>query len=177
MDGMVPLTGNRHDPEETLITSMEISETGGSEDRLAALEKRVRDLDALVRGLTAELLDLKSVARTMSRETEEYNRQETRRGPVVQAAASPAAADPPGGNTVIRPRAAREPEVPAAPAGPEMVRIMQTDGTMKMEPRFGSAINNSTVGYGRTKKGTFNTGKQEPLIYAADEEKTGAKKE
>jgi len=170
------IPGKGHDFQETLITSMEISEISGSEDRIAALEKRIRDLDALVRGLTAELLDLKSIARTMTRETEEYSRQELRRGPVVQVTASPSAPAPADGSVVIRPRGARQPDVPAAPAEPEMVRIMQNDGTMKMEPRFGGAINNSSVGYGRTKKGTFASGKQEPLIYAADEEKPGSAK-
>lgn len=173
--------GNGLELQEILITIMEISETGGSEDRIAALEKKIRDLDALVKGLIAELLDLKSMARTMTREAEETSRQELKRGTIIQSSATPASAGPSAavsseGSTLIRPRGARQPDVPAAPAEPEMVRIMQTDGTMKMEPRFGGAINTSTVGYGRTKKGTFASGKQEPLIYAADEEKSGSAK-
>ena len=118
---------------------MEISGTGVSEDRIAALEKRVQEVDALVKGLIEELLDLKALAMKMSREDGERRRQELKRGPVVLGTASPvlagpsassSAAAPSDGTTVIRPRGARQPDVPAEPA---MARIMQDDGTMKFE--------------------------------------------
>ncbi len=63
---------------------LEISGTGAAtEERIVAIEKKVRDLEALVKGLTQELLDLKSVAMKMSKQTEERSRQEAKRGPPV----------------------------------------------------------------------------------------------
>jgi hypothetical protein len=119
---------------------------------------------------------------TMSRQEAERSRQEFRKGPVVlgtaspqpgQAAQSTTTAD---GSTVIRPRNARQPDTPAAPPEPVMVRIMQNDGTMKMEERVGSSRPiDSSSGFGRSKRGSTVMGKQNPLIYATDEEKTAKK--
>ena len=156
---------------------MEISGTGVSEDRIAALEKKVRDMDALVKGLIEELLDFKAVAMTMSRQAAEDRRQELKQGPVVQGTASPVPAGPSpasDGSTLIRPRGARQPDVPAEPA---MARIMQSDGTMKLEPRYGDGSPiDSSKGYGRARKGMTARSRQNPLIYAADEDKSGPAK-
>jgi hypothetical protein len=176
-DAEITFLGNEPDHQEILITSMEISETGISEDRIAALEKRLREMEALVNGLIDELLDFKAVAKTMSRQSEERSRQELKQGPVVRGTSSPATSSPSVAastepSTIIRPRGARQPDVPAAPAEPEMVRIMQTDGTMKMEPRWAAGTIDSSSGYGRNKMGLAAKEKQAPLIYAADEEKS-----
>ena len=57
---------------------MEISGTGAAtEERIVAIEKKMRDMEALVKGLTQELLDLKSVAMKMSKQTEERSRAES----------------------------------------------------------------------------------------------------
>lgn len=143
---------------------MELPGTNESEDRIAALEKKFTEMEALVKGLIAELLDFKAVARTMSREHEEHSRQELKWGTMAQGAISPAlgntAASPPvaaspEGSPVIRPRGTQQPVVPVAPAEPEMVRIMQSDGTMKMEPRYGEGKHiDSSGGYGRNRKDT-----------------------
>jgi uncharacterized membrane protein len=149
------------DHQEKLIKIMETSITGVSEDRIAALEHNVREMEALVRGLVQELLDLKSIARMMSRATGERSNQEPEPGPIVQDSASAALADPSTAlsvavpsesSTVIRPRGARRPDLPAATAEPAMARIMQSDGTMKFEVRCGdkSPIDSST-GYGPTR--------------------------
>ena len=54
--------------EEKLIPMMEISGTGAAtEERIVTIEKKLRDMEALVKGLTQELLDLKSVAMKMSK--------------------------------------------------------------------------------------------------------------
>ncbi|MGD0081520.1 MAG: hypothetical protein ABSB80_12845 [Methanoregula sp.] len=162
--------------EERLITMLESS--GGSEDRIAALEKKVREMEALVKGLTQELLDLKSIAMKLSKQTEERSRQELRRGPIVQGAQPGSPAAPPAGpsasgSTVIRPKSARQPEVPAEPAEPAMDMIMQSDGTMKLEPRRGDKnYIVASAGYGRNKKGTSVKAKQSDLIYAAEEDKS-----
>ena len=152
---------------------MEISGTGVSEDRIAVLEKRLREMDALVKGLIDELLDFKAIAMTMARQTGDDNAQEVSLGSMVGSTASPSVATPAEGSTVIRLSGAHQPNVPVAPAEPAMVRIMQADGTMKMEPRYGerSAIDSST-GYGRTRKGAAGRTTQNPLIYAAEEDKS-----
>ncbi|HUH79177.1 MAG TPA: hypothetical protein VLY83_04700 [Methanoregula sp.] len=149
-----------------------------TEDRLAALEKKVREMEALVKGLTQELLDLKSVAMKMSKQTEERSRQELKRGPIVQGAQPQAGAPagtaaPAGSSTVVMRKGGRQPDAPAAPAEPAMDMIMQSDGTMKLEPRRGDKnYIVASAGYGRNKKGTSVKAKQSDLIYAAEEEKS-----
>jgi hypothetical protein len=127
--------------------SLEISTNGEAEERIAALERRVRDMEALVKGLTAELLDLKTVARGMVRRDGERSGRELKQGTVVRGTTSPALAEPSaspsvdvpaGDRTVIRPKGAGQQDGKDAPAEPAMVRIMQSDGTMKMEPRRGN---------------------------------------
>jgi hypothetical protein len=165
---------------------MEISGTDISEDRIAALEKKLPEMEALVKGLIAELLDIKSITRTMSREDAEYNRLDLKRGTFVQgttcqvradSTASPSVTTTTEGNTVIRPRGIHTSDVPIVPAEPEMVRIMQSDGTMKMEPRYGEAKRiDSHVGYGGNRKGAAAETKQNPLIFAAEDEKSDRSK-
>jgi hypothetical protein len=155
---------------------METGSGAATEDRIAALEKKMREMEALVKGLTQELLDLKSVAMKMSKQTEERSRQELKRAPVVQQGSAPAPAAPmssAGGSTVIRPKGKAE---PAAPAEPAMDLIMQPDGTMKLEPRRGDKdYIVASAGYGRNKKGQSKP-KQGELIYATEETKDPAKK-
>jgi hypothetical protein len=154
---------------------METSLSAATEDRIAALEKKVREMEALVKGLTQELLDLKSVAMKMTKQSEERSRQELKRGPIVAGApaqSAPASSPSPSGSTVIRPKGARQPEVPAAPAEPSMDMIMQSDGTMKLEPRRGDKdYIIASAGYGK-KKGGASKGKQSDLIYATEETKS-----
>jgi hypothetical protein len=160
---------------------MENSGTVTSEDRIVALEKKLGEMEALVKGLIAELLDMKALARTMIQGAEEHNCQELKQAPMVQGIISPALAGPSAspyamapadGSTVIRSRGTHQPDLPVAPAEPEMVRIMQSDGTMKMEPRYGEAKHiDSSGGYGRNRKDTSGKSKQNPLIYAAEEDK------
>jgi hypothetical protein len=159
---------------------METGTGAATEDRIAALEKKMREMEALVKGLTQELLDLKSITMKMSKQTDERSRQELRRAPVVQQAgqpqAVPVASPSASGSTVIRPKAARQPEAPAAPEEPAMDLIMQPDGTMKLEPRRGDKdYIVASAGYGK-KKGAAVKGKQSDLIYAADESKDSPKK-
>lgn len=155
---------------------MDISGAGEPEDRIVTLEKKVRDLDALVKGLVDEFLDFKAVAMKLARDEGERNREELKRAPVAQVTAVPSGAAPSESTTVIRPKSTRPAEVPAAPEEPTMVRIMQTDGTMKMEARYGDkSMTSSTAGYGKKGKGTSVKGNQSALIYAADEKKSGPK--
>jgi len=175
-DAKIKYLEHELDEQEKLMIMMENTGMGAAtEDRIATLEKKVREMEALVKGLTQELLDLKSIAMKMSKQTEERSRQELKRGPVVQptATAAPAAGTTAGGSTVIRPKGARQAEAPAAPAEPAMDMIMQTDGTMKLEPRRGDTnYIVASAGYGKNKRGTSVKGKQSDLIYAAEETKS-----
>lgn len=157
---------------------MENSGMGAAtEDRIAALEMKMRDMEALVKGLTQELLDLKSVSMKMSKQTEERSRQELKRVPTIVQGSQPYAAAPEAGSTsssgstVVMRKGARQPDVPAAPAEPVMDLIMQQDGTMKLEPRRGDKdYIVARAGYGQ-KKGAAGKPKQADLIYAAEEDK------
>ena len=154
---------------------MDISGTGGvPEDRIDTLEKKVRDLDALVKGLVDEFLDFKTVAVKLARDEGERTREELKRKPVVQnTAVPPGDAPAESSSTVIRPKSPRQPDIPEAPAEPTMVRIMQADGTMKMEARYGDKnMTSSTAGYGNNKKCTAVKSNQHALIYASDEKKS-----
>ena len=170
--------------KEKLVKMMESSGSGAGEDRVAALEKKVNEMEALVKGLTQELLDLKSIAMKMSKQTEERSRQELKRvQPIVQSsvpgAVSGSAAPQAGGSTVVIRKGSRAAEAePEAPAEPAMDMIMQTDGTMKLEPRRGEKdYIVASAGYGRNKKGiSVKQPKQSDLIYAVEEDKDAAKK-
>ncbi|MHB8164444.1 MAG: hypothetical protein ACYDDV_08845 [Methanoregula sp.] len=146
-----------------------------TEDRIAALEKKMREMEALVKGLTQELLDLKSIAMKMSKQTDERRLQELKRGPTVVQNQSAPSADAgsvsSSGSTVVMRKGARQPDVPEAPPEPVMDLIMQQDGTMKLEPRRGDKdYIVARAGYGQ-KKGAAGKPKQADLIYAAEEDK------
>jgi len=154
-DARIKPLGNKPDHQEKLITSMEIAETGASEDRITALERKVSAMETPVRGLVDELLDFKAITRTMSKQNGKPGLVEFTQEPVVQdtaalvpdaSSASPFVAAPKECSTVIRPRAAaHQPDAPVTPAEPKMVRIMQSDGTMRMEIRRGD---NATIDAG-----------------------------
>jgi hypothetical protein len=157
-DPRIKSLGNEPDHQEKLITSMELSETGETEDRITALERKVMEMDAPIRDLIAELLDFKAIARTLSRQNGEHSRLVFTQEPVVPDTASPVPESPSASpfvvaprecSTEIRPISARQPDVPAEPV---MARIMQSDGTMKMEIRRGDSTPvDACVGYGRTR--------------------------
>jgi hypothetical protein len=154
-DAKITFSGNKPDTREKLITTMEIAATREAEERIAVLEKRVRDMDALVRGLVAEMLDIKTDAMRLSREAGERH-PEPGEGLVAaglsETPAFPVSSD---GSTIIRPKGARRQDGLPDPAEPAMARIMQADGTMKMEIRYGDEKTvDSSSGSGRTRKGT-----------------------
>jgi hypothetical protein len=163
--------------QEKRIPMLEISGTGAAtEERIVAIEKKMRDIEALVKGLTQELLDLKSLAMKMSKQTEERRMQDFKRvQPVMQSGQQPAAVPgsaPGTSSTVVMRKGSKQPDVPAAPPEPAMDMIMQPDGTMKMEPRRGDKnYIVASAGYGRNKKGTSVKQKQGDLIVAAEEDK------
>jgi hypothetical protein len=172
-DAKIKYLEHELDQQEKLITMMETSLSAATEDRIAALEKKVREMEALVKGLTQELLDLKSVAMKMTKQSEERSRQELKRGTIVAGAPAQQAASSTGtpstGSTIIRPKGVRQADAPAEPA---MDMIMQQDGTMKLEARRGDKdYIVASAGYGK-KKGAAAKGKQSDLIYATEETKS-----
>jgi hypothetical protein len=149
------------------------------DDRIAALERKLKEMEALVKGITEELLDLKSIVMKLSKASEERSRQELKRAqPVVQGAQPQAGGGgtAAGGSTVVmRPKSSRTGE-PAKPEEPAMDMIMQPDGTMKLEQRRGDKnYIVASAGYGR-KKGKEPAKKTGDLIYAADDEKASPAK-
>ena len=149
------------------------------DDRIAALERKLKEMEALVKGITEELLDMKSIVMKLSKASEERSRQELKRvQPIVQGAQPQVGGGgtAAGGSTVVmRPKSARTGE-PAKPEEPSMDMIMQPDGTMKLEQRRGDKnYIVASAGYGR-KKGKEPAKKQGDLIYAADDEKASPAK-
>ncbi|HOI13590.1 MAG TPA: hypothetical protein PLG75_07015 [Methanoculleus sp.] len=124
---------------ETMKEYVQPPASGAGDERLRDLERKVRELEALVKGLTEEVLDIKSIAMKLSRDAEER-----RKKPVVAAEkkaettlqAEPRAAEP-------RPVRAAEPrssprpaeKQPPAPEDADLELIMQNDGTLKPEQR------------------------------------------
>jgi hypothetical protein len=164
-DAGIVFPKHKHIIEEKLIRIMEITETGIEEVRIAELEKKVRDMEPLVRGLLAELISLKAFFPTMTRQNGERSRQGVTRGSPLQESVAPkpadasapsAGANPSESSTVIISRSARKADDPKAQLEPAMARIMQADGTMKLEPRFGASNTvDTSSGSERNRKGTF----------------------
>ena len=131
---------------------------GGNDDgRTATLERRVRELEAVVKGLTEELLDLKALVQKMSRAFErEEPPAHMRRAPSSRTP-EPAESAP---TVLVRPRNADKlsPQappvqtgVPLAPASAalseDMDMIMQPDGTIRPEKRIGKEYIVAPNGY------------------------------
>lgn len=141
------------------------------EERISALEKKVRDQDALIKGLTEEFLDLKSITMRLNKVTER---------PEVKVNRPPTAAGGGTGTVVV----AKRPVPPAgarAPPPPEpekMEMIMQPDGTLKPEKRKVSSdfIVASAAYSKKGKQQGQGSGKKSDLIVAEDEEKEAPKK-
>jgi hypothetical protein len=156
----VTFPGHQLEQQEKLRI-MVISENDVSDARIRALENKIQNMEPLVKGLIGETLDLKSVFLTIGRVAEESSRQERMATMIVLDTASPSpmvrngslsVPSLPDGSTGIRVGGACQPDIPAAPAEPAMVMIMQPDGTMKMEPRCGDRNQtSSTAGYGPTR--------------------------
>ncbi|HMK16150.1 MAG TPA: hypothetical protein VK450_04445 [Methanomicrobiales archaeon] len=131
-------------------------------DRVSELEKKVREMEALIKGLTNELLDLKSIVERMSSRMEEKRPVMTR----------------PPGRVAVSPKGQPGEAAPADEG--ELVRIMQPDGTMKEERRKDSDY---IVASAKSAQALRNKGKGEPakgkgsnaLIYAVEEEDSKSK--
>jgi uncharacterized coiled-coil protein SlyX len=130
-------------------------------DRVNELEKKVREMEALIKGLTNELLDLKSIVERMN------SRMEEKRPPLLTRQS--------GRVTIQRGQEG------APPDEGELARIMQPDGTMKEERRKDASV---IIASAKSAAALRSKGKGEPskgkgssaLIYAVEEEETKSKK-
>ena len=145
-----------------------------TEERFAVLEKKMSDMEAHVKGLTQELVDLKSLAMKMSKQIETRDPQELRRGPPLQATVPRSNAIPMSSGTFFMPKGAGKGDTPAEPV---MENILQLDGTIEKELRSGDKKPiDASLGYGKTKKGSVRA-KQSDLIIAVEKDsKNSAKK-
>ncbi|MCQ8893723.1 MAG: hypothetical protein NQU46_03700 [Methanolinea sp.] len=145
------------------------------DERVAALEKKVKEIDALVKGLTEELLDLKSVVMKISKASEERARAEMRmtkqpsggtgQAPIILQKKTPS------------PAVTQRPAPPAAQAEPEkMDMIMQPDGTLAPEKRKNSDYIVASAGFSKKKQNVQGSGKKSDLIVAEEEDKEPAQK-
>ncbi len=117
----------------------------GEDARIGVLERRVRELEAMVKGLTEEVLDLKALTIKLTKTAERNERPATTRPGTGRTAEPPSSAP----TVFVRPRnAERLGPLPSSPSRPpvvadpapavsaeEMDLIMQPDGTIKPELR------------------------------------------
>jgi hypothetical protein len=148
------------------------------EERITLLERKMREMEALVKGLTEELLDLKSIAMRLNKVSEEQRMNLKTAKPAL--AGTPAGA--PGatsGSVTVRPRVptSRASEVPEPPKEEPMEMIMQQDGTLKPEKRkAGGEYVVASAGSGQKKKmGTGDAKRKDNLIVAEDDDKAAKK--
>jgi glycine cleavage system protein P-like pyridoxal-binding family len=131
------------------------------QDRITALERKMKEMEALMKGLTEELLDLKSIAMKLNKVSEERRVELKMSKPVAQATAS--------GGTVI---------MPIAEPVEKMDQIMQLDGTLKPEKRANGDYIVASASYSKKKPGFSESGdpkKKNTLIVAEDDEKAAKK--
>lgn len=126
------------------------------DERIAELEGKVRELEALTRGLTDEMLDLKSIVMKLNTRAEERR-------------------------VVVQPRTTTTPgkkEGASAPTeateGASLEMIMQPDGTLKPERRTSSdyIIASGRYGQKNIRKGKEGEKEGAPLIYATEDDST-----
>jgi len=116
---------------------------GSDDNRTAALERRVRELEAVLKGLTEEVLDLKAQVQKISRLLERDGSPVPAR---IAPASRPTGSAEPAPTILVHPRNVDKLSPQNAPARPaeasptpdeEMDLIMQPDGTIRPEKRIG----------------------------------------
>ncbi len=144
------------------VEPMEFSDN--DDERLRGVERKIKEIEALMKGLTEEMLDIKSIVMKMQRQVEERGKavpaavprsvEPEIRKPVRSAEPERAAptqdirrvsrSDPLVRPTAVPRQSLVSPQVRAAPPRPEpendadMELIMQNDGTLRPEKRTSS---------------------------------------
>lgn len=140
-----------------------------TEERVAALERKMKEMEALVKGLTEELLDLKSIAMRLNKFSEERRQELKMMKPTAQAE--------PGSGTVVMQKKGATPVPEPVVEEKRMDMIMQPDGTMKMEERRGdNHYIVASAGFASKKTGSSSSPKKSSLIVAEDDDKESSKK-
>lgn len=157
--------------------------------RIGTLERRVREIEAVVKGLTEEVLDLKALTLKLVKTAERFEGQATTTRPGAAGRASSTASPPSSAPTVlVRPRNAeklgpmpsspsRQPAAadPAPAVSSEgMDLIMQPDGTIKPEMRRKNEYIIAPNGPQNRRQGTRpagdRTGRHVDAVIFADEQ-------
>ena len=125
----------------------------------------------MVKGLTEELLDLKSIAMRLNKFSEERRQELKMMKPAVQT-------DSTSGTIVMQKKGTPQERVAPAVEEKRMDMIMQPDGTMKMEERRGdNHYIVASAGFASRKKvGSSSELKKSSLIVAEDDDKESSKK-
>lgn len=135
--------------------------TNNLDERVRLLERKVADMEALIKGLTDEMLDMKAVVMKL--------KKEQRPPPVIQAVA------PPISRGKVE-REAAEPETettkPQAPPARDKITLkMQPDGTLQPEKESGGEIIIASARDARMRyKDQHQRSGQNDLIIAEDKE-------
>ena len=157
-----------------------------SEERMVKLEREVKEIEGLVRGLTAEMLDLKAWVQKLAKAVEEEPAEKRvvssdkadkgREYPVVESpkvAAERRSAEKARSAPVVQ-----EVEEKPAEDEDEEVLIIQPDGTMKREAKFGEdmivADHRAAARQPRVSGG--READRRPLIYADDDDAVEVKR-
>jgi len=135
--------------------------TNNLDERVRLLERKMADLDALIKGLTDEMLDMKAVVMKL--------KKEQRPPPVIQAVAPPISR-----GKVERETAEAEKEVAKPQVTPPRDKItlkMQPDGTLLPEKETGEDIIVASARDARSRyKDQHQRSGQSDLIIAEDKE-------
>ena len=148
------------------------------EDRIVAIERDLKEINGLVRGLTAEMLDLKACVQKLSKVSDE--------NPVIRKWEDPKSKNYPVVESpkVVAERKSAEKARPAPVEEkvanlPEEVLIMQPDGTIQREAKAGDDMiiadhrTGRMTGNGNTRRpGERDPIDRKPLIYADDDNDT-----
>jgi len=157
-----------------------------SEERMVKLEREVKEIEGLVRGLTAEMLDLKAWVQKLAKAVEEEPAEKRvvssdkadkgREYPVVES--PKVAAERRSAEKARSAPAVQEVEEKPADDKDEEVLIIQPDGTMKREAKFGEdmivADHRAAARQPRVSGG--READRRPLIYADDDDAVEVKR-
>lgn len=150
-----------------------IKKLAAGNSQAAAPDKRINELEGMVKGLTEELLDLKAEVRKFGKVLE--GKEELKPKPEIRRARS---ARPAPEKEVKRPEASPQ----SAEQEPGTVTIMQPDGTLAEEPRMNHddliVAGNRPAKIYQAKANREYRGKEEkkPLIYADEDDTVEIKK-
>ncbi|MDD3407907.1 MAG: hypothetical protein PHP13_07480 [Methanomicrobium sp.] len=144
------------------------------EERVLRIERELKEIDGLVRGLTAEMLDLKACVQKLSKSLDE--KPVARKSDEIKSKSYPVVESP----KMVADRKSVEKARSASPEEPkeeqQEVLIIQPDGTMRREAKFGEDMIIADHRSGRiSANGSRRPGERDPidrkpLIYADDDD-------